>query len=649
MLPSAFVSRNSDPAGPVEEAPAHPVDPPPEARRAAAAAWQEVATDPRPPAPLAGRPPADPPPIAGMPHGPAPQGAPHPDTPRPDTPHPDTLQTGMPEGTPPPALARSIVLVGMPGAGKSSIGRRLAARLGRAFLDADTEIEAAAGRPITEIFARYGEPHFRDGERRVIARLLSGTEPVVLATGGGAFADARTRAAIRASGAVSVWLKCRMPTLLRRVAGREHRPMFLDADPAEVLQRLMTARHPLYAEADIVIPCTDESPDITTRRVQMGLEAWRPPQRLAVGLGERAYEVVVGEGLLAHAGAHLAPVLPARRVVVVTDEVVAPLHLTALRAGLEEAGFAIAATIAVPPGEGSKGFATLHRVLDEMLAAGIERRTAVVALGGGVVGDLAGFAAAVALRGLPFVQVPTTLLAQVDSSVGGKTGVNLAAGKNLVGAFHQPRIVLADTTTLATLPPRELRAGYAEVAKHGLLSGEALWGWCEANGQALVGSANPALLAHAVLESCRLKAAVVAGDEREESAEGGRALLNLGHTFGHALEAECGFDGTLLHGEAVGVGLGLAAALSARLGHCSQELPGRVMAHLAACGMPARIRDLGRPFAVAALMGRMRRDKKVRDGRLRFVLLRGPGEAFTADDVAAETVEALLRDEGCAG
>lgn len=552
--------------------------------------------------------------------------------------------TGLAAGS--AAAGRGIVLVGMPGAGKSSIGRRLAARLGLPFLDADTEIEAAAGLPITEIFARYGEAHFRDGERRVIARLLSGP-PVVLATGGGAFADARTRAAIRASGAVSVWLKCRIPTLLRRVAGREHRPMFLNADPAEVLQRLMTARHPLYAEADIVIAATDESPEVTTRRVHEALEAWQPPHRVPVGLGDRAYEVLVGAGLLERAGAHLAPVLPARRVVVVTDATVGPLHLTTLRAGLEEAGFAIAAVVTVPPGEGSKGFPTLQRVLEEMLAAGIERRTAVVALGGGVVGDLAGFAAAVALRGLPFVQVPTTLLAQVDSSVGGKTGVNLSAGKNLVGAFHQPRIVLADTDTLATLPARELRAGYAEVAKHGLLSGEALWSWCEAEGQALV-RGDAAALAHAVIESCRLKAAVVAGDEREESPEGGRALLNLGHTFGHALEAECGFDGTLLHGEAVGVGLGLAAALSARLGHCSQELPGRVMSHLAACGMPARIRDLPRGFSVAALMGRMRKDKKVRDGALRFVLLRGPGEAFTAGDVPAEAVEALLRDEGCA-
>lgn len=543
--------------------------------------------------------------------------------------------------------ARGIVLVGMPGAGKTSIGRRLAVRLGLPFLDADTEIEAAAGLPITDIFARYGEAHFRDGERRVIARLLAGP-PIVLATGGGAFADARTRAAIHASGAVSIWLQCRMATLLKRVAGREHRPMFLNADPVEVLERLMVARHPLYAEADIVIACSDESPEVTTRRVLDALESWRPPARLPVALGERSYDILVGEGLLARAGALLAPVLPARRVAIVTDATVAPLHLPALRAGLAEAGFAIAAEVTVPPGEASKGFSQLQSVLEQLLAAGADRRTAVLALGGGVVGDLAGFAAAVALRGLPFVQLPTTLLAQVDSSVGGKTGINLALGKNLVGAFHQPRIVLADTGTLGTLAPRELRAGYAEVAKHGLLSGEVFWHWCEAHGPALV-AGDPAALVHAVLESCTLKAAVVAGDEREESAEGGRALLNLGHTFGHALEAECGYGGALLHGEAVGIGLGLAASLSARLGHCSQELPGRVIAHLQACGLPARIADLPRGFSAAALLGRMRQDKKARDGALRFVLLRGPGDAFTAGDVPVPQVERLLRDEGCTG
>ncbi len=556
---------------------------------------------------------------------------------------PDAEDLHPPEDAPPLAAARSVVLVGMPGAGKTAIGRRLAARLGLPFRDADAEIERAAGMPITEIFARYGEPHFRAGERRVITRLLAGL-PLVLATGGGAFADGATRAAIKASGAQTLWLRCSLPTLLRRVAGREHRPMFLNADPAEVLTRLMAARHPFYAEADVTVSCSDESLDATTGKVQDALDAAVRPERLAVGLGERSYEVLVGPGLRARAGGLIAPVLPARRVVVVTDAAVGPLHLPALRAGLEAAGIAVLAEIAVPPGEASKDFGRLQEVLEAMLSAGVDRRTAVVALGGGVVGDLAGFAAAVALRGLPFVQVPTTLLAQVDSSVGGKTGVNLRAGKNLAGAFHQPRIVLADTDTLATLPARELRAGYAEVAKHGLLQG-ALWDWCERHGTAVV-AGDTAALTHAVVESCRLKAAVVAADEREESAEGGRALLNLGHTFGHALEAEARFDGSVLHGEAIAVGLGLAAAMSARLGHCSQEWPSRVMEHLRACGLPARIADLPRRFAVDALMGRMAKDKKNRDGTMRFVLMRGAGDCFTSSDVPADAVATLLRDEG---
>ena len=549
-----------------------------------------------------------------------------------------------PVAMPSPARRRSIVLVGMPGAGKSSIGKRLAQRLDLPFRDADAEIEAAAGAPVTEIFSRYGEPHFREGERRVIGRLLAGP-PLVLATGGGAYNDPATRQAIRDSGAVAVWMRCEIPVLLPRVAGRASRPLFLNADPVEVLTRLMTTRHPFFAEADIVVNCLEESPETTTDRVQAAVEAFIPPARLPVPLSERGYEVVIGEGLLARAGGLLAPVLPSRRAAIITDASLAPLHLPTLRAGLEEAGFTIQASLAVPPGEGSKSLAQFGTLLEELLAAGIDRGTAVIALGGGVVGDLAGYVAASAMRGLPFVQIPTSLLAQVDSSVGGKTGINLRAGKNLAGAFHQPRIVLADTGVLATLPPRELRAGYAEVAKHGLLQG-ALWDWCEAHGaEAVAGDAMA--LRHAVLESCRLKSAVVVADEREESKEGGRALLNLGHTFGHAIEAECGYDGSLLHGEAVAIGLGLAARLSAKLGVCEASLPERVEAHVAAVGLPARIRDLPRRFTVAALMGRMRKDKKVRDGALRFVLLRGPGAVYTAGDVPADLVEALLREEGC--
>ena len=544
----------------------------------------------------------------------------------------------------PPRLAgRSIVLVGLMGAGKTSIGRRMAARLGLPFRDSDAEIELAAGCSIAELFSRYGERDFRDGERRVIRRLLGGG-PLVLATGGGAFMDTRTRSAIR-DGAVSVWLRCRLPTLLRRVAARSHRPLLNAGDPAEILGRLMEQRHPIYAEADITVDCGDEPLEYTMSKVLQALDDWREPRRLPVALSAASYEVVIGDGLLARAGALMAPVIPQRRAVVVTDENVAPLHLPALLDGLAQAGIT-AQQIVVPPGEASKSMASYAGVVEGLLDAGVERRTAVIALGGGVIGDLAGFAAATTLRGLPFVQVPTTLLAQVDSSVGGKTGINTAHGKNLVGAFHQPRLVLADTGTLGTLNGRELRAGYAEVVKAGLIGDAGLFEWCEEHGPALARGDRDAQ-AEAILRACAFKAAVVGDDEREERPADGRALLNLGHTFGHALEAEVGYGGALLHGEGVAIGLGLAFRLSARLGLCAPGDAARVEAHLAAVGLPNEIGMLNRRFSADRLVAHMRRDKKMRDGALHFVLARGVGRAFTSSDVPAGVVTDLLRAEGC--
>jgi shikimate kinase/3-dehydroquinate synthase len=556
-----------------------------------------------------------------------------------------TRNTALKETVPlPEALTgRSVVLVGLMGAGKTSIGRRLAARLGLPFRDADAEIELAAGCTIPELFSRYGEGDFRAGERRVIRRLLSG-DPLVLAFGGGAFMDPETRAVVREE-AVSIWLRCPLTTLLRRVAGRDNRPLLADGDRAEVLQRLMEARDPIYAEADLIIDCGDESPDTTTLRVLNVLLDWRSPRRLSVALSSTSYDVVIGEDLLARAGALLAPRIEQKRAVVVTDENVARLHLPALLKGL--AATAITASqIVVPAGEASKSLESWASVVDQLLEARVERRTTVIALGGGVVGDLAGFAAATTLRGLPFVQMPTTLLSQVDSSVGGKTGVNTVRGKNLVGAFYQPRMVLADTATLASLPPRELRAGYAEIAKAGLIGDAAFFAWCEANGAAVIGGDREAQ-AEAIRRACAFKAAVVGDDEREEKPNDGRALLNLGHTFGHALEAEYGYTGGLLHGEGVAVGLGLAFRLSARLGHCSSDDTDRVVSHIAAMGMPAELGMLNRRFSAATLIGHMRRDKKVRDGSLKFVLARGIGQTFTSGDVPVEAVTDLLRDEGC--
>ncbi|MEQ9607329.1 MAG: 3-dehydroquinate synthase, partial [Kiloniellaceae bacterium] len=287
------------------------------------------------------------------------------------------------------------------------------------------------------------------------------------------------------------------------------------------------------------------------------------PQRLEVALGERSYEIVIGTTVLAAAGTLMRPVLKSNRVIVITDSNLAGLHLARLQRALDDAGL-VHDCVVVPPGDGSKSLDQLSRLIGELLDRKVERSTALVALGGGVIGDLAGFAAAVTLRGLDFVQVPTSLLAQVDSSVGGKTGINAPQGKNLIGAFHQPRLVLADTSILTTLPRREMRAGYAEVVKYGLIRDPGFFHWLEAHGADLV-QGERAELQHAVLESCRAKAAVVAADERES---GQRALLNLGHTFGHALEAETGYGDELLHGEAVAVGMVMAFDLSVQRGHC---------------------------------------------------------------------------------
>ncbi len=360
-----------------------------------------------------------------------------------------------------------------------------------------------------------------------------------------------------------------------------------------------------------------------------------------VELGARAYEVRIGAGLIERAGAEIAPLLARKRVAVVTDETVAGLHLPAFEAAMVAEGIAVEA-LALPPGEGTKSWAHLAAAVEWLLARKVERRDVVVALGGGVIGDLAGFAAAVLRRGVRFVQVPTTLLAQVDSSVGGKTGINTAQGKNLVGAFHQPALVLADTGVLGTLPLRELKAGYGEVVKYGLLGDAGFFERLEAGlGASLLAGDAAARLA-CVTRSVEMKAGIVARDETEE---GERALLNLGHTFCHALEKATGYSDRLLHGEGVAIGCALAFDLSARLGLCSQEAPSRVRGHLAALGMKARLGDVpGEMAAPEALLDLMGQDKKVRDGKLRFVLARGIGAAFVAEEVPAEAVLEVLRN-----
>jgi 3-dehydroquinate synthase len=362
-------------------------------------------------------------------------------------------------------------------------------------------------------------------------------------------------------------------------------------------------------------------------------------ERLRVELGARSYDIVVGSGLLAHAGQELAKVVRRPEVIIVTDSNLAAAgHLDILQRSLDGAAIG-SRRVVLPPGEATKSMAQLGELLSGLLDLGAERSTTIVACGGGVIGDLAGFAAAVVLRGIDYVQVPTTLLAQVDSAIGGKTGINTRHGKNLIGAFHQPRLVLADTAVLASLSARELGAGYAEVVKYGLIDRPDFFAWLEEHG-AKVLAGQPAAQQYAIVESCRAKAAVVATDERESGARG---LLNLGHTFAHALEVTCGYGGELLHGEAVALGMVLAFNLSVRLGLCPEADALRVRGHLAAAGLPTTLRAVrSQGFAARPLVAAMGHDKKTQAGRPRFVLTRGIGRAFTGVEVETAELEALF-------
>ena len=363
------------------------------------------------------------------------------------------------------------------------------------------------------------------------------------------------------------------------------------------------------------------------------------PTSIRVELADRAYDILIGENLLSNASTYLAPVLARPRIVIITDKTVSSLHLAPLRASLDGASIQND-VIVVSPGEATKNFTQLQGVLNRLLDLRVERKDTILALGGGVVGDLAGFAAAILHRGVNFVQVPTTLLAQVDSSVGGKTAINAAQGKNLIGAFYQPKMVLSDVATLDSLPTRELRAGYGEVVKYGLIDDFPFFEWLEEHGSDVL-SGNRAALCHAIAVSCRSKAAIVARDEREG---GDRALLNLGHTFAHALEVESGYDGRLLHGEAVAIGLHMAFALSSELGLCPRQETDRLQRHLISTGLPATVDQIElKGLTPEIIMQHMRQDKKVTDGRLTFILARGIGRAFIENNVAEDAVTRILK------
>jgi 3-dehydroquinate synthase len=544
--------------------------------------------------------------------------------------------------------SNNIYLVGLMGAGKTTIGRILARKLGKRFIDSDHEIEARTGASIPWIFEIEGEDSFRHREAEVI-RDLCAEEGVVLATGGGAVLNAATRASLKSRGTV-IYLRANVNSIMLRVAHDKNRPLLQTADPRRRVEELMAQREPLYREiAQLVIDTGRPNVQSMVQTILDQLDALDASRRarapasalpmneqstisLTVDLGDRSYPILIGPGLLSDPEL-LARHIQGRQVAIVSNTTVAPLYMEQVAAPLRAAGREVIEII-LPDGEQYKNQASLMQVFDALLANKCDRKTTLVALGGGVIGDLTGYAAASYMRGVPFVQLPTTLLSQVDSSVGGKTGINHPLGKNMIGAFYQPRAVLADTATLATLPARELSAGLAEVIKHGAIIDAGFFSWIEANIAKLM-ARDQAALAHAIARSCEIKAEVVRQDEREG---GLRAILNFGHTFGHAIENGLGY-GNWLPGEAVGCGMVMAADLSCRLGLVDQATVARVRALVAAAGLPTVAPDLG----AERWLELMEVDKKHEGGAIKFILLKplgNPSISGAPREVLLETLAA---------
>lgn len=551
----------------------------------------------------------------------------------------------------------NIFLVGLMGSGKTTVGRALAKKLNKRFFDSDHEIEARTGASIPLIFEIEGEASFRQREADMI-RDLTACEGIVLATGGGSILNPQSREYLKSRGLV-IYLRAGVNSILQRTGHDKNRPLLQTADPRRRLEELSLQREPYYREvADIVIETGRPNVQYLVQSIVAQLDSLAARRESAaapvsctdimnqavsaaqsvslnVELGERSYPIVIGQSLLAHSSG-IVDAIAGKRAAVVTNTVVAPIYLHVVEQSLLAAGKQVT-RIVLPDGEEHKTWENLQRIYDGLLADQCDRKTTVIALGGGVIGDMAGFAAATYMRGVPFVQVPTTLLAQVDSSVGGKTGINHPLGKNMIGAFYQPQAVIADTSTLNTLPARELSAGLAEVIKHGAIIDAAFFDWIEAHIDALL-ARDPAALAYAIRRSCEIKADVVRQDEREG---GLRAILNFGHTFGHAIESGMGY-GEWLHGEAVGCGMVMAADLSHRLGYIDASARDRVAALVRAAGLP----DVAPDLVTERWLELMQVDKKNEGGQIRFILLKPLGTPIITtvpQERLLETLKACTR------
>ena len=521
---------------------------------------------------------------------------------------------------------RSIVLTGFMGTGKTAVGRALAEALGRPFVDMDALLEERLGMTISAYFASAGEGAFRQAEAALV-RELAPRRGLVIATGGGALVPEANRRAFLEQATV-ILLECAPEAVLRRLEGTSDRPLLAGPDPQAAVTQLLASRREAYEAIPLRLDTTHLTIAEAAERVRRlaALEAAAPLRMLSLPAAAGGYDVALGEGLLERCGPLLRALAAGERAVVITEPRVRRLHGAALERALSAGGIR-AGWLEVPSGEAAKTYATLQALYDGLLRLEAERGTPVIAFGGGALSDVAGLAAATWLRGLPWIVIPTTLLAQVDAGIGGKVAIDHPGGKNLIGAFHPPRLVVVDPGLLRTLPPEEFRAGLAEVVKHGVIGAPDLFAHLEAHG--------PEPLARTVPEAVRVKVDVVAADPKEQ---GRRAVLNLGHTIGHALERLSGF--TLRHGEAVSIGMVTATRLAVRLGLCEAGLEARLVALLERLGLPVR----GPRIEADRLWAAMETDKKRRHGAVRFVLPVRLGEVILRDGVSSDDLAAAWRE-----
>lgn len=550
-------------------------------------------------------------------------------------------------------LDKPIVLVGLMGAGKTTIGRMIADMLGWPFYDSDDEIVRTAGKSISAIFEEEGEPAFRDLERITIRGLLRNGKSVV-ASGGGSMSIPETANMILEESLV-LWLDAPVDVLVERTKGSD-RPLLKHGDPKEILSTLLEKRREAYMQSHLHILDDNLSPDEITSRILMQIceylfdtdavedDEKHIPQALCltVSLFERSYPIFIGTNLLNDIDVWLSPELKDKKAFIITDYNVRAAVTDKFQSAIVPYMKSVS-VMELPPGEQTKSFDRFQVLIEWLIESGIKRDSLIFAVGGGVIGDLTGFAAASVLRGVEFIQIPTTLLSMVDSSVGGKTGINSKFGKNMVGAFYQPQAVIIDLDTLKTLPRREWLAGYAEIVKTALLGDADFFTWLEINTNKMIGM-NPVTVMRAIEKSCNMKAEIVAADEHEEN--GTRAKLNLGHTFAHALENLCGYTSELLHGEAVGIGLVLAARLSQAMNYLSEGDVLRITHHLRTAGLRTEIRDIKLPNGTTPenIIDLMRKDKKSTADGMVFVVMPRLGDAELAYNVPEGLVYKIIKE-----